>query len=98
VRRRWLAALAVAIALGAASAYVASVHPDTLERTADDLQAAGVRPAFTPPLPGARVPGLDAKPGGALAGALGVAATALVLVVVLRLLVRRRARAEKPHA
>lgn len=69
----------LAILLALSSVFVASSHPDGLERVAEDMgfvERASER--VYAPLPDYTTPGLGEESGGMLAGLLGVLATALV--------------------
>lgn len=89
-----LAGLLIAGMVAISSAWLASGHPDGLERVADDQEFLdrAKEPGFEL-LPDYSVPGIDGPASTALAGVIGVAAVALLMLGAGRLL-RRRAASE----
>ena len=94
-----IAALAIALGVVVAAAFLASGNPDGLERVAEDQEfiAAGEDAPYEV-IPDYTVPGIDGELSTIVAGVLGVAIMFGLLWAVGRLLARRRDdRATEPH-
>ena len=84
----WAVGLALAAVVVALAAGIASSSPDGLQRVAEDKNFADAAKGSSS---GYTIPGLHGDIGRLAAGLVGVVIVALVIVVLGRLMVRRRA-------